>query len=170
MGNKAVFFDRDGVLNVDVCYLYKKEDFVWIDGAIESIKYCNDADIKVIVVTNQSGVARGYYTEADVRELHLWMNKELQTHRAWIDAFYYCPHHPKGVIAEYVRNCSCRKPNPGLVENACEDYNVDKERSLLVGDKESDMECARRAGIRGIRFMNGNLLAFIKLAMQEDTI
>ncbi|MBQ7477711.1 MAG: HAD-IIIA family hydrolase, partial [Selenomonadaceae bacterium] len=95
-GKKAVFFDRDGTLNVDTDYLYKIEEFRWEEDAVEAIRYCNDKGWLVIVVTNQSGVARGYYTEADVERLHAWMNEDLQKHGAHIDAFYYCPHHPKG--------------------------------------------------------------------------
>ncbi|MGL6014993.1 MAG: D-glycero-alpha-D-manno-heptose-1,7-bisphosphate 7-phosphatase, partial [Selenomonadaceae bacterium] len=108
MGNKAVFFDRDGVLNVDVHYLHKKEDFVWVDGAPEAVKYCNDHGYRVIVITNQSGVARGYYTEQDIAALHDWMNEQLQQWGAHIDAFYYCPHHPQGTVLEYTRSCNCR--------------------------------------------------------------
>jgi len=109
-------------------------------------------------VTNQSGVARGYYTEADVERLHAWMNEDLQKHGAHIDAFYYCPHHPKGAVAQYAKECDCRKPAPGLVETACREYGIDKAKSVLIGDKERDVECAERAGVRGILYPGGSLL------------
>ena len=110
MSKPAIFFDRDGVLNVDVGYLYKIEDFQWIDGAIEAIKYFNDKDYYVFVITNQSGVARGYYREDDIHKLHQWMNEDLYKYSAHIDEFFYCPHHIKGVIPEYSFDCECRKP------------------------------------------------------------
>ena len=161
-GKKAVFFDRDGTLNVDTDYLYKIEEFRWEEGAVEAIRYCNDRGWLVIVVTNQSGVARGYYTEADVERLHAWMNEDLQKHGAHIDAFYYCPHHPKGVVAQYAKECDCRKPAPGLVETACKEFGIDKSRSVLIGDKERDVECAERAGVRGILYPGGSLLEVLR--------
>ena len=156
-GRNAVFFDRDGTLNVDTAYLYKVEDFRWMEGAVDAIRYCNEKGYLVIVVTNQSGIARGYYTEEDVRRLHDWMNGELEKHNAHIDAFYYCPHHPGGLVPEYARECGCRKPAPGLVERACADYGIKREGSLLIGDKERDVECARRAGVKGVLYRGGSL-------------
>ena len=157
-GKKAVFFDRDGTLNVDTAYLYRIEEFRWEEGAVEAIRYCNDRGWLVIVVTNQSGVARGYYTEADVERLHAWMNEDLEKHGAHIDAFYYCPHHPQGAVAQYAKECDCRKPAPGLVETACREYGIDEAKSVLIGDKERDVECAERAGVRGILYPGGSLL------------
>lgn len=159
---KAVFFDRDGTLNIDTHYLYRIEDFVWTEGAVEAIKYCNDQGYLVIVVTNQSGVARGYYTEADIRKLHDWMNEELNKAGAHIDAFYYCPHHEDGTVPEYAKPCGCRKPSPKLVDEACLKYNVDKEQSVFIGDADRDMLCARNAAIKGVRYLGGNLLSLVK--------
>ena len=153
----AVFFDRDGVLNKDIGYLYKIADFVWIEGAVEAIKACNQAGWLVFVITNQSGVARGYYTEADVQRLHEWMNEDLARYGAHIDEFFYCPHHPEGCVEEYKRTCECRKPGTKLLELACEKYAVDKQKAFLIGDKLSDMECAARAGIEGVRFLSGRV-------------
>lgn len=161
-GRKAVFFDRDGTLNVDVGFLSRKEDFRWMEGAVEAIRFCNDGGYLVFVVTNQSGIARGYYGEEDVRRLHAWMNEDLKKHGAHIDAFYYCPHHPEGVVAEYAKKCSCRKPAPGLVEEACRRYSVDKGASFLFGDMERDVECARRAGVKGVLYEGGNLLEVLR--------
>lgn len=162
MVNKAGFFDRDGTLNVDVHYLYRRQDFRWTEGAVEAIKYCNDRDYKVIVITNQSGVARGYYTEDDVCSLHAWMNRELVQQDAHIDAFYYCPHHPAGRVAKYAIECNCRKPKTKLVDEACQTFAIDRSQSFFVGDKASDMECAHNAGIPGFCFCEGSLLEFIK--------
>ena len=157
----AIFFDRDGVLNVDVNYLYKTEDFQWIAGAKEAIKYYNDQGYLVFVVTNQSGVARGYYSEADVHNLHKWMQQELAAAGARIDAFYHCPHHVQGSVVEYSLDCGCRKPAPGLLLQAMEEWPVNKDQSLLIGDKPSDIEAAQAAGIKGYLFAGGNLLEFV---------
>ena len=159
---KAVFFDRDGTLNVEVGYLYEFEKFKWIDGAIEAVKFCNDNGYLVIVVTNQSGVARGYYTEADVAELHRRMNEELNKHGAHIDDFFYCPHHPGGAIAQYSIDCKCRKPKPGLIEEACRKHDIDKSKSLMIGDMPRDVECATNAGVRGVLFTGGSLFNVLK--------
>ena len=152
MSKPAIFFDRDGVLNVDVGYLYKIEDFQWIDGAIQAIKYFNDKGYYVFVITNQSGVARGYYKEEDIRKLHQWMNKELAKYGAHIDEFFYCPHHIKGIVPEYSFDCECRKPKIGMIKQALEKYDIHLAGSLLIGDKESDIECAENAGIKGLKF------------------
>ncbi|MBR2179788.1 MAG: HAD family hydrolase [Selenomonadaceae bacterium] len=165
--NKAIFFDRDGTLNVEVGYLHEFEKFKWIEGAIEAVKFCNDNDYLAIVVTNQSGVARGYYTEADIIELHQNMNEELKSHGAHIDDFFYCPHHTEGVVAEYSIDCECRKPKPGLVETACKKYDIDKSKSLMIGDKTRDVECAINAGVRGVLFNEDNLLSVLKRALNQ---
>ena len=165
-GKKAVFFDRDGTLNVDTDYLYKIEEFRWEEGAVEAIRHCNDKGWLVIVVTNQSGVARGYYTEADVERLHAWMNEDLQKHGAHIDAFYYCPHHPHGSVPEYTKDCTCRKPKPGLVLQAIEEHHIDPAASVLIGDGDRDVECAERAGVRGVKYEGGSLLDVVKKAIR----
>jgi heptosyltransferase-2 len=157
----AVFFDRDGVLNVDKGYTYREDDFEWMPGAIEAIKQLNDKGHYVFCVTNQSGVARGYYSEGDVQKLHSWMNEELANHGTHIDAFYYCPHHPDFGDETYRKACLCRKPEPGLVLQALADWNVDKDESFLIGDKDSDIQAATCAGIKGKLFRGGNLKAML---------
>lgn len=166
--HKAVFFDRDGTLNVDIHYLYRPEDFQWIPGTVDAIKYCNDHGYLVIVITNQSGVARGYYTEADVHHLHDWMNADIAKCGAHIDAFYYCPHHVDGKVPEYTKQCDCRKPSPKMVNEACIDFSIDKEKSFFIGDFDSDMECAHNADIRGIRFTGGSLFDLVRQRIAED--
>jgi D-glycero-D-manno-heptose 1,7-bisphosphate phosphatase len=158
----AVFFDRDGVLNVDHGYTYRQQDFQWMPGAIETIQYFNNLDYYVFVTTNQSGVARGYYTEQDVQLLHQFMNKELQKQGAHIDAFYYCPHHPDGKSAEYQKVCTCRKPEPGMIHKALQEWPVDSKYSVMIGDKTSDVEAAKAAGIAGYLFTGSHVYEFIK--------
>ena len=156
--NKAVFFDRDGTLTLKTDYLYKKENFIWMPDAIEAIKYANDNGYLVIVVTNQSGVARGYYTEEDIKILHHWMNSELKKKGAHIDAFYYCPYHTAGTIPEYTKDSEDRKPKPGMVLKAISDFDIDPQSSIMIGDKPLDVECAENAGIKGILYDGGSLL------------
>jgi len=158
----AVFLDRDGVLNVDKGYLYRREDFEWMPGAIAAVKRLNGMGYLVFVVTNQSGVARGYYRENDVTALHAWMNGQLGLHGARIDKFYYCPHHTEGSVPEYATACECRKPLPGLILAAFAEWDVDRARSFLVGDKDSDLAAAAAAGIRGYKFAGGDLDEFIQ--------
>ncbi len=162
MANKAVFFDRDGTLNVDIHYLHRPEDFEWIPEAKEAIKYVNDHGYLAILVTNQSGVARGYYPESDVRLVYDWMNEQLAAVGAHLDALYYCPHHPTGTVPEYTRVCTCRKPSPQLINDACVKYHIDKQQSYFVGDTDTDMKCAANAGIKAVRYQGGSLLQAIK--------
>jgi len=158
----ALFLDRDGVLNEDQGYVHRWEDFRWISGARETVAAFNRAGWLVIVVTNQSGVGRGYYTEAEMHALHDRMTADLAQAGAHIDAFYFCPHHPEAPEEAYRHpDPPDRKPNPGMILRALEDWPIDRERSLLVGDKASDMEAARRAGVRALRFRGGDLAAFL---------
>lgn len=148
----AVFFDRDGVLNRDIGYLHRAEAWEWIDGARAAVKSLNDRGYYVFVVTNQAGVARGLYGEQDIRALHGWVNAELAREGAHIDAFYYCPHHPEGVVAAYRTLCECRKPGAQMLRDALAEWPVDVGASLLVGDRQSDLDAAAAAGIRAVLF------------------
>jgi D-glycero-D-manno-heptose 1,7-bisphosphate phosphatase len=159
----ALFLDRDGVLNEDQGYVHRWEDFRWIAGAKETVAAFNRAGWLVIVVTNQSGVGRGYYTEADMHELHARMNAELAEAGARIDAFYHAPQHPQAEVEAYRHpDPPLRKPNPGMILQALLDWPIDPTASLLVGDKPSDLEAALRAGIRGVLFEGGDLKAFLE--------
>jgi D-glycero-D-manno-heptose 1,7-bisphosphate phosphatase len=148
----AAFFDRDGVLNVDHGYAYRPDQFEWIAGAPEAVRLLNEAGYYVFVVTNQSGIARGYYEEAAMHQFHALMQDALRTQGAHVDAFYYCPHHPEGTVKELAVRCHCRKPEPGMLEQAAREWPVDLGRSFLIGDKDADMAAAAAFKIRGIKF------------------
>ncbi|MBF0369573.1 MAG: D-glycero-beta-D-manno-heptose 1,7-bisphosphate 7-phosphatase [Magnetococcales bacterium] len=158
----AAFLDRDGVLNVDTGYLHDPRDFRWIEGAREGVRSLNEAGFWVFVVTNQSGVARGYYDEAAVERLHGWMNRELAGEGARVDGFYYCPHHPTAGEGKYRRSCDCRKPAPGMLLRAIQEWPVNLADSFMVGDKPSDMQAAAAAGVVGHLFSGGNLLTRLR--------
>lgn len=164
----AAFLDRDGVLNIDKGYVHRIEDFVWNDGAKEAVKYLNDQDVFVFVITNQSGVARGYYSEQDVENLHQWMNEELDQIGARIDAFYYCPHHPEFGRNSYRCSCDCRKPAPGLILRAMKEWPVDHRKSFLIGDKPIDLAAASAGGINGYLYTGDSLLEFVRRIHQSN--
>ena len=158
----ALFLDRDGVLNEDQGYVHRWEDFHWIPGARETVAAFNRAGWLVIVVTNQSGVGRGYYTEAEMQALHARMQEDLATTGARIDAVYHAPQHPDAESPKYRHpDPPLRKPNPGMILQALAEWPIDREASLLVGDKASDLEAAARAGVRAVLFEGGDLKAFL---------
>ena len=148
----AAFLDRDGVLNVDHGYTHRPEQLEWIEGAQEAVRLLNDAGYYVLVITNQSGIARGYYDEATVKSFHAHMQENLASHGAHVDAFYYCPHHPEGTIKPLAVRCRCRKPGPGMLEQAAREWPIDIGASFLIGDKDDDMAAAASFNIRGIKF------------------
>jgi D,D-heptose 1,7-bisphosphate phosphatase len=148
----AAFLDRDGVLNVDHGYVHAVERLEWIAGAPQAVKLLNDAGYRVIVVTNQSGVARGYYDEAAVETFHAHMQDALAAQGARIDAIYCCPHHPDGTVPALAIKCDCRKPGTGMLEQAAREWPIDRAASFLIGDKDIDMEAAAAFNIRGVKF------------------
>lgn len=159
----AIFFDRDGVLNEDTGFPHKPEHIRWVEGAKEAVAFARAKGYLIFIVTNQSGIARGLYSEADVEALHAWMNKEL----GGVDAFAYCPHHPTEGVGAYKTECACRKPKPGMITHFLEIYAVDKDKSLLIGDRESDVEAAKAAGIKGFLYEKGNIAAFLEASISE---
>ena len=163
----ALFLDRDGVINVDHNYVYRVEDFQWVEGAVDAIKAFNARGWWVFVVTNQSGIARGYYSEEQMQELHVWLGEELEMRGAKIDRIYHCPYHAEGTVERYRKDSFDRKPRPGMLIQAMTDFPVIKERSFLIGDKQADMEAARAAGIRGFLFTGGNLASFAEWALAD---
>lgn len=152
--NKAVFLDRDGTINVEKYYLYKIEDFEFLPGAIDGLKMIQTAGYMLIVVTNQSGIARGYYTEGDFQILNDWMTATLQENGVTINGVYYCPHLPYAFVGEYRAACGCRKPATALYKRAVKDLNIDISHSWAVGDKMRDCSICADFGCRG--FLVGN--------------
>ncbi len=157
---KAVFFDRDGVLNEDTGYVHHMEDVRWVPGARELVGRLTQEGWLLFVVTNQSGVARGFYSEKDVQRLHEAMNEEFHKWHGSITEFFYCPHMKGALVPEYNLDCDCRKPKPGLIVRAIEKYKLNRGNSLLIGDSPRDIEAAKLAGIRGFLFDETNLKAF----------
>jgi len=150
----AVFLDRDGTINLEKGYLFRIEDFEFVPGAPEAIRLLNEAGFLVVVVTNQSGVARGYYGEAEVAALHRQIEDRLAGFGARVDAWFYCPHHPAGT-GDYAVSCSCRKPLPGMLLEAASRLDIDLSNSVMIGDKLADLEAAIAAGCRPILVRSG---------------
>lgn len=148
--DKIVFLDRDGTINQEVEYLHRPEDLVILPGVAEALRRLKDQGFHLVVVTNQAGVARGYYNEEDVVSLHHTLNQYLSKEGAAIDQFFYCPHHPVHGIGEYKKKCHCRKPETGMFEMAEAYYSVDKAHSYMIGDKLLDTEAGRRYGVSSV--------------------
>ncbi|NBI71995.1 HAD family hydrolase [Clostridiaceae bacterium] len=149
---KVIFLDRDGTMNEEVHYLHRPEDVRMIPGTAQAIRMFHEAGYRVVVVTNQAGVARGYYTEADVEALHSYMNSLLMKEGARVDAFYYCPHHPEHGIGAYRTVCRCRKPGTGMFEAAERDLGkrIDRAASFMIGDKLIDAQAGHHFGVRSV--------------------
>jgi len=154
----AAFLDRDGTLNHDDGYTHRIEEFRWVDGAREAIRRLNDAGYLVFVVTNQAGIARGYYDAACVERLHQWMQAELAREGAHIDDFRYCPHHPEGTVPELAIACECRKPNSGMLTSLIRQWKPDIGRSFMLGDSDKDALAGAGAGITGRKIDASQLL------------
>lgn len=148
--NKAVLLDRDGTINIDKNYLYKAEDFEFTHKAVEALELLQKQGYKIVIVTNQSGIARGYYTEEDVALLHEWLKKYLSEKGIQLDGIYYCPHHPDGVIKKYAMKCNCRKPALELYYKAISELDIDPDASFAVGDNFRDLEICKETGVKGI--------------------
>jgi len=144
--NRVVFLDRDGVINEDNGYVYKIEDFIFKDGVFDSLKRLQDLGYKLIVVTNQSGIGRGYYSEEEFLKLTSFMKDEFKKNGIKIDKVYYCPHKPED-------NCECRKPKNKMFKDAIKEFDIDPKLSWMIGDKPSDIEAAKRSGIENTVFI-----------------
>jgi len=161
-----VFLDRDGVLNVDHGYVFRPEDVEWSPDAAPAVRALNEQGFVVLVATNQSGIGRGLYSEENFHRLMAWMTSELATQGARLDGYYFCPHHPTEALPPYRRECDCRKPNPGMLLDGLRDHHGDPARSFFIGDKETDMEAARAAGVRGILYKGGSLLELVQTQLR----
>lgn len=155
MKRPAVFIDRDGTVNEQMGYINHISRFVLLPGAEEAIKLLNSHQYLVVVVSNQSGVARGYFPIELVDEVHAHMRVLLEKEGAFVDGIFFCPHYPRGVVPEYSIECDCRKPKTGLIEKACEAFDVDMANSYVIGDRYSDIELALRLNLEGILVATG---------------
>ena len=146
--NKAVFLDRDGTLNIDYGYVHKIDDFHFIEGSIEALKKLKEMGYLLVLVTNQSGIARGYFSEQEFLQLTEWMDWSLADRGVDLNGIYYCPHHPEAKLAEFKQDCDCRKPKSGMLLQAIEELNIDPARSIMIGDKIEDLFAGQGAKIR----------------------
>ena len=163
----ALFLDRDGVINLDKGYVAKITDFEWVPGASDCIRTFKTRGWHVFVITNQSGIARGFYTQDDMEILHSWMLEELAKQDAYIDKIYSCPYHAEGELVAYRKDSFDRKPKPGMLLQAMSEFSVKREASFLIGDKDTDIQAAHAAGIAGFMFKGGNLASFAEWALAD---
>ncbi len=145
--NRALFLDRDGVVNVEKNYVHRIKDFEFVEGIFELTMFLQSKGYLIFIITNQAGIARGYYTEEDFRILNDWMLNEFIKRGCNISKVYFCPHHPVYGLGKYKIDCECRKPKPGMILLAKDEFNIDLEQSILIGNSESDMEAGINAGI-----------------------
>jgi len=155
MGNIAVFLDRDGTVNEEIDYLTSPRDLHLIARSAEAIRRANDLGLTVVIVTNQSGVARGLLTEAELLVVHRALIERLAAENARVDGIYYCPHHPSEGTDEYRKECDCRKPKTGMIDRAVREFRVDPARSYVIGDRTVDVGMAKNAGARAILVLTG---------------
>lgn len=165
----AAFLDRDGVLNSDDGYIGTRDRIRWMPGVVNAIRTLNEANYFVFVISNQSGVARGMFSEQDVRDLHDWMRDELQRGGARIDDFRFCPHHAEGSVTNYAHDCDCRKPKPGMLRDLMSAWPVRTQGSFVIGDKPSDVEAAKAVGLPGFLFAGGDLATFAADVLRDVT-
>jgi D-glycero-D-manno-heptose 1,7-bisphosphate phosphatase len=153
--NKACFLDRDGVLIEEANYISLPSQVHILPGTIKALQLLKDNNYKIIVITNQAGVAKGYFIENAIPKVHSEIDRQLNEYGIQVDRYYYCPHHPNGIIKKYAICCNCRKPMPGMILQAKEDYNLDLNSSFLIGDKMSDLLAAEKSGCHGVLVETG---------------
>jgi D-glycero-D-manno-heptose 1,7-bisphosphate phosphatase len=169
MKKPALFIDRDGTINEQMGYINHMSRFVIFPGVSEAVRLLNENHFLAIVVSNQSGVARGYHPIGLVHELHAYLQGFLKKQGAAIDGIFFCPHHSRGTVPEYTRTCHCRKPETGLIDQACESFDIDLANSYVVGDRHTDMEMAHRAGVSGILVKTGYGLGEIDYVLPHQS-
>jgi D-glycero-D-manno-heptose 1,7-bisphosphate phosphatase len=168
--HKAAFIDRDGVINEDKEYVHKIDQFKLIPGVISGLHLLHQGGYKLIVVTNQSGIARGLYSEQMVEILHQHMSMILESNGIELDSIYYCPHHPSGSIPEMAIYCYCRKPKPGMLIRAAQELDLDLEESIIIGDKLSDIQAGRSAGVKTKILVKSGHVVSSDAALQADLL
>ncbi len=164
----AAFLDRDGVINYDDGYIGTRDRIRWMPGVAAAIRRLNRAGYFVFIFSNQSGVARGLFSEADVRKLHDWIRSELSAQGARIDDIRYCPHHPRGSVADFTGECDCRKPKPGMLIELMRRWPVQRHGSFVIGDKPTDVAAATAAGLYAFLFPGGDLSVFIENVLNNS--
>lgn len=170
MKRPAVFIDRDGTINEQMGYINHVSRFILLAGVPEAIRLLNKNNYLVIIVSNQSGVARGYFPIELLEEVHASLKSSLKERGAFIDGIYFCPHYPDGVVAEYSRDCDCRKPKTGLIDQACSSFEIDLHGSYVVGDRHTDLEFAHRSNLKGILVETGYGLGETKYILPDIPI
>lgn len=158
----AAFLDRDGTINIDKGYLYKIDDFEYIEGTLEGLKILQDKGYMLVIITNQSGIARGYYSEDEFRALNEWMLYDLKEKGIEIAGIYFCPHHPKAKISKYRIECKCRKPGTMLYWRAQQELGIDLDRSIAIGDRERDLCICNESTVKGYLIGNTSLINIAK--------
>lgn len=166
----AVFLDRDGTINEQMGYINHLSRFVIFPGVAEAVKLLNTHEFWAIVITNQGGVARGYYPIELMHEIHALLRRSLKNEGAFIDGIFYCPHHPAGIVPEYSIACDCRKPKTGLIDQALESFDIDMANSYMVGDRYVDVELASRLNLKGILVKTGYGLGEIDYVLPQMPI
>jgi D-glycero-D-manno-heptose 1,7-bisphosphate phosphatase len=165
----VAILDRDGVLNRDTGHVGRPGEFVWNEDAIAAVRWMNDQGIRVVVVTNQAGIAKGFYSEEDFRLLMDWVDTQLAAGGAHLDGVYYCPHHPDEGSPPNRAACSCRKPAPGMLFEAMDDLGADPGDCVMIGDSATDRGAAGAAGVAFVMYSGGSLLAVVRAAMSGRT-
>jgi D-glycero-D-manno-heptose 1,7-bisphosphate phosphatase len=160
---RVAFLDRDGVINVDTDFVYRWEDFQFCHKSIEAMQWLVQKNIGIVIVTNQSGIARGYYSEGQYKELEASLIDALNEVGVPVMAIYHCPHHPDGMISKYANSCDCRKPKPGMLLRAAYELSIDLSQSFLVGDKFSDIQAAHAAGVLETYLVSSTLSGVVSL-------
>lgn len=165
--NKALFLDRDGIINIDHGYVYEVSAFEFVDGIFELCRQAQNKGYDIFIVTNQSGIARGYYSIDDFNELTTWMLTQFEAQQIHIKDVYYCPHHPNKGSNKYKIECLCRKPAPGMMIRAAEQYDIDLSKSILIGDNITDMEAAQNSGIETRILVKDNAIVISEEATHQ---
>ena len=164
---RAVILDRDGVLNRDTGHVGSRSEFEWSEDAVEAVRWLNALGVPVVVVTNQAGIAKGLYTEAEFRALMEWIDIQLAAQGARLDGVYFCPHHPTEGRPPYLVDCACRKPKPGLLLEAIADLGVAPADCIMIGDRDSDRAAACAAGVPFVLYTGGSLLSAVQTALSD---